>query len=106
MLKHERILKKNHLIHDIEITLSRGHSIIPSSHLSSGEACYMATLAFILTYISDNSVIIIDEPENSLHPRWQKKIHIKPSGSIILFRHKNNISDTFTNDCYRGGRRP
>ncbi|MCV7799532.1 AAA family ATPase [Escherichia coli] len=73
MLKHERILKKNHLIHDIEITLSRVHSIIPSSHLSSGEACYMATLAFILTYISDNSVIIIDEPENSLHPRWQKK---------------------------------
>jgi len=73
MLTHERILKKNHLLHDIEVTLSRGHSIIPSSHLSSGEACYMATLAFILTYISNNSVIIIDEPENSLHPRWQKK---------------------------------
>jgi predicted ATPase len=73
ILKHERLLKKNHLIFDIEINLYRDHNVISSLHLSSGEACYMATLAFILTHISDDTTIIIDEPENSLHPRWQKK---------------------------------
>lgn len=73
ILKHERLLKKNHLICDIGINLYRDHNVISSLHLSSGEACYMATLAFILTHISDDTTIIIDEPENSLHPRWQKK---------------------------------
>ncbi|CAM7855243.1 AAA family ATPase [Klebsiella quasipneumoniae] len=73
ILKHERLLKKHHLISDIEINFHRGHNIIPSSHLSSGEAGYIATLAFILTHVSDSNTIIIDEPENSLHPRWQKK---------------------------------
>lgn len=73
ILKHEKLLKKHHLINDIEINLYRESNVISSLHLSSGEACYMATIAFILTHISDDTTIIIDEPENSLHPRWQKK---------------------------------
>ncbi|HGM5563926.1 MAG: AAA family ATPase [Serratia marcescens] len=73
MLKHERLLKKHHLISNIEINLYRQNTPIPTLHLSSGEASYISTLAFILTHISAQSTIIIDEPENSLHPRWQKK---------------------------------
>ena len=40
---------------------------------SSGEAQYFSTMVNILSKIENNSVIIIDEPETSLHPNWQNK---------------------------------
>lgn len=40
---------------------------------SSGEAQYFSTMVNILAKIQDNSVIVIDEPETSLHPNWQYK---------------------------------
>ncbi|WBG62503.1 AAA family ATPase [Pseudomonas citronellolis] len=39
---------------------------------SSGEIQLLASLAFIGSKIENGSAIIIDEPENSLHPRWQR----------------------------------
>ncbi|HCD2888624.1 TPA: ATP-binding protein, partial [Klebsiella oxytoca] len=40
---------------------------------SSGELALLTTMAHISTYISHNAFILIDEPENSLHPRWQRE---------------------------------
>ncbi|MFC9600192.1 AAA family ATPase [Peribacillus butanolivorans] len=40
---------------------------------SSGEAQYITTLINILANIEKDSLIIIDEPETSLHPNWQYK---------------------------------
>ncbi|PFM82689.1 hypothetical protein COJ46_02445 [Bacillus sp. AFS077874] len=42
-------------------------------HASSGEAQYFSTMVNILAKIKPNSVILIDEPETSLHPNWQYK---------------------------------
>ena len=42
---------------------------------SSGEQEIILRLKYIQFYLSqDTDIIIIDEPENSLHPRWQLKI--------------------------------
>lgn len=41
------------------------------SHGSSGETNLLFTITNILSRITDNSVILIDEPEISLHPSWQ-----------------------------------
>ncbi|WP_159558220.1 AAA family ATPase [Alcanivorax sp. S71-1-4] len=46
---------------------------IPLSLISSGEAARITIYFFIAAYIEDGAVVIIDEPENSLHPRWQRK---------------------------------
>ncbi|NMM65235.1 AAA family ATPase [Clostridium sp. P21] len=40
---------------------------------SSGENHFLFTMINILTYIKKNSLILIDEPEISLHPNWQYK---------------------------------
>jgi predicted ATPase len=40
---------------------------------SSGEVHFVTSLIGILATIKDNSLILIDEPEISLHPNWQMK---------------------------------
>jgi predicted ATPase len=68
----ERILKKNKIIKSIDIYLSKSRQIFPLNNASSGELSLLSTLIFISSFIDDNSLILIDEPENSLHPKWQK----------------------------------
>jgi len=43
---------------------------------SSGEQCLLVMMLGIAGHITDNSVILIDEPEISLHPRWQEEFII------------------------------
>lgn len=40
---------------------------------SSGEQCVLMALLGIASYIKDNSLICIDEPEICLHPEWQER---------------------------------
>ncbi|EOX8524747.1 AAA family ATPase [Salmonella bongori] len=40
---------------------------------SSGEQCVILSMLGISSLISDNSLILIDEPEVCLHPEWQEK---------------------------------
>ncbi len=55
-----------------EITLkkSRYYGIGESS---SGEYHFISTIVGLLATIKDNSIVLIDEPEISLHPNWQMK---------------------------------
>ncbi|MBO2007151.1 ATP-binding protein [Serratia marcescens] len=38
---------------------------------SSGQQCMILMMIGIVSSISDNSLVCIDEPEISLHPKWQ-----------------------------------
>jgi len=40
---------------------------------SSGEQCLLVMMLGIAGHITDGSIILIDEPEISLHPRWQEE---------------------------------
>lgn len=73
ILLHEKTLKKYKLIKSIDIYLSKQKKIFPLSHASSGELSIISTLLFISSFIKDDTLILIDEPENSLHPKWQKE---------------------------------
>ncbi|MFD2601768.1 AAA family ATPase [Flavobacterium suzhouense] len=42
-------------------------------HSSSGEYHFISSFIGLLAKIKYNSLIVIDEPENSLHPNWQMK---------------------------------
>lgn len=44
------------------------------NNVSSGEFHFLSLFSSILSNIKDNSLIIIDEPEISLHPNWQNKL--------------------------------
>lgn len=46
---------------------------LSNSDLSSGQKCMILTILNIAGDISDNCIVCIDEPEISLHPKWQKE---------------------------------
>lgn len=49
-----------------------GKDEIPGSYLSSGQWSWLCTLGGLTVEIEDDSAVLIDEPENSLHPAWQR----------------------------------
>lgn len=46
---------------------------IDLSNFSSGQWHILSSLLFAAIAVEDNSLILIDEPENSLHPLWQQQ---------------------------------
>lgn len=56
---------------DIEFTKAESDSCFLLTDASSGELCILFNVLSIAGAISDDSVILLDEPELSLHPEWQ-----------------------------------
>ncbi|MCX2474642.1 ATP-binding protein [Pedobacter sp. MC2016-05] len=71
ILIYEKEIKSLKLISDIEVFLFRDRQILPLNSASSGELTLITSLLYIVSSISSHAVILIDEPENSLHPKWQ-----------------------------------
>lgn len=73
LLHSEARLKRLGVIKQLRLELLRNGNVIPLSGASSGELMILSGLVHISTYIGVGCAIIIDEPENSLHPRWQQQ---------------------------------
>ncbi len=75
------------LIAQSNIELFNKETGIDSEYLSSGEKNLLFVTLNILANIKDESILLIDEPEISLHPNWQLKynLHLKK----ILAGYKN-----------------
>lgn len=71
--RHEKTLKKTGILKSIDYFLRKNGQEIPLLSASSGELTFILSIIFICTHIEENSVILIDEPETSLHPKWQKE---------------------------------
>ncbi len=67
------ILRRVGLISSVSLSLSRKDKSSDYSFVdaSSGEAQLLYSLTAFIRYVSNNSLVIIDEPEISLHPNWQ-----------------------------------
>lgn len=74
VLRCERVLRSEKILRGIEVFLEREEDgeQIKLQHASSGQLSLISTLLFIITFAGENPVIVIDEPENSLHPSWQR----------------------------------
>ncbi|MBN8853706.1 MAG: hypothetical protein BGO55_11715 [Sphingobacteriales bacterium 50-39] len=72
LLQYESLLKKLNLIQQIQLYLRKKDQIIELYDASSGELNFISTIIYLSTVINENCAILIDEPENSLHPSWQK----------------------------------
>lgn len=73
LIKHEEILKRHGVVGSINYYLMKDGVEIPITDASSGELTLISTIISISTSIDDKTVILIDEPETSLHPQWQKE---------------------------------
>nr|WP_255582608.1 AAA family ATPase [Dickeya sp. ws52] len=78
--------------------------------LSSGERQLLVLIANVILnkYTNLSRVIIIDEPEISLHLRWQERfseeiISINPETQFILATHSPDIVGDLTEKCLRVG---
>lgn len=66
-------LSKLDLISYPELTLRKKDNYFDISNSSSGELQIISSFIGLMANIEPNSLILIDEPEISLHPNWQKR---------------------------------
>jgi len=59
-------------LENIEFTKAKNNSSFLLTDASSGELCILFNILSIAGAIADDSVILLDEPELSLHPEWQR----------------------------------
>jgi hypothetical protein len=59
------------LLESPAIILTKANKPFPIEEASSGEYQYLSSMINILSKIKPRSLIILDEPETSLHPSWQ-----------------------------------
>lgn len=84
---------------DVILTKSKSSKKFLLSQASSGELSILFTMSSIAGEIEDNSLILIDEPEISLHPEWQlnflsllnETFHNYKSCHFIIATHSPNI---------------
>lgn len=69
----ESVLRKAKILNRIEVFLRKQGKVISMLDASSGELVLITSIVYLSTVITENTVILIDEPENSLHPIWQKE---------------------------------
>lgn len=68
------ILTKLDIVRRVEIQVyKKGGAEFNFNEASSGEANILSTLIALIPIIRNNSLILIDEPEISLHPLWQSQ---------------------------------
>lgn len=70
-----QLLKRAGLIYldSIEVKNSRNDRAIDLREVSSGELSLATTFLGLAAVIEDNALVMIDEPEVSLHPEWQEQ---------------------------------
>lgn len=58
---------------DKSYSLTRSGDQLSLSEFSSGQWHILSSLLFVSLAVEDDTLILIDEPENSLHPQWQRE---------------------------------
>lgn len=81
-----------------EVNVQAAHTDAQFSlmELSSGEYHMFSTILAIGFGLSENAILLIDEPENNLHPQWQRDLmatifnicsHAMTEGHVIISTH-------------------
>lgn len=66
---------KNLVFVDFKFFLGKQNNLIPLEHISSGELHLLLNTIFLASNIDfeRKNIVLIDEPEVSLHPKWQRE---------------------------------
>lgn len=60
-------------VHGTHFFYRKNKDRIAGEQLSSGQWGWLGTFGSLVAEIRDHSLIVVDEPENSLHPHWQQE---------------------------------
>ncbi|MBM1689282.1 ATP-binding protein [Sulfitobacter geojensis] len=95
VLQLETILRRLGVIRGIRVLLQRKSDgvEIDMEHASSGQLALISSMLFLVTNVGRDPLIIIDEPENSLHPSWQRD-YVEKILVAMNFRNANVIIAT------------
>ncbi|EPD3064580.1 TPA: ATP-binding protein [Klebsiella aerogenes] len=75
--------------------------------LSSGERSFIITILSLVFSLRERTLILFDEPENSMHPKWQEKIistikyivdMLSPESTVIIATHSPLVVSCVTNN--------
>lgn len=75
--------------------------------LSSGERSFIITILSLVFSLRERTLILFDEPENSMHPKWQEKIIstikyivdvLSPESTVIIATHSPLVVSCVTNN--------
>lgn len=83
------LLKKLGFMRLVECRLSDRHDYggLDISTASSGQQQLICSVLSLITTLSDNSLVLIDEPELSLHPKWQQLYFKLLSSTLMPFEN-------------------
>lgn len=86
VLRCERVLRHLRVLGRIEVMLQREDpegKVIEMQWASSGQLALISSLLFLITEAGQSPIILIDEPENSLHPSWQREYIDKVMAAMV-----------------------
>lgn len=94
ILRSEDSLRRLGRIRGIQVFLERHDGeVIELLSASSGELALISSLVFLISSIGQEPVILIDEPENSLHPRWQRE-YLEKIAAAVFYRNATIVVAT------------
>lgn len=93
------VARRFRLIQNMNLFIKKGVMDLEFGGLSSGEQQIFGTVSRLLSEIETNSLVVIDEPEVSLHPQWQMaylptlldSLKNFPSTHVIVATHSHFI---------------
>ncbi|WP_417272190.1 AAA family ATPase [Celeribacter halophilus] len=92
-----RVGRSLRVVSDISLVFTKSQYEVDFSELSSGEQQVLGTVIRSVAELGQNSVLVIDEPEVSLHPAWQRQylprlletLSFFPETHVILATHSH-----------------
>lgn len=78
------------LVHLDDLQFTKSGKLVSINGLSSGERSYILVMLSLAFGLKDKSLILFDEPENSMHPSWQIRM-MRNIGSTIVSLSEDSI---------------
>ncbi|MBT0351740.1 ATP-binding protein [Morganella morganii subsp. morganii] len=72
-LLSEKYLRILGVISSITVYIKKKGDWFDLRNASSGEQYFLGLMSFLSSNVEAGTMVVIDEPENSLHPKWQKE---------------------------------
>ena len=103
----EMIAKNELFLLDIKFRRLSDSKLYGIRDLSSGERSFIITILSLAFSLKDKTLILFDEPENSMHPKWQDKItsviklivdNVSPSSVVVIATHSPLVVSSVSND--------